>query len=154
MKACYLGLTSASAPTFKLDLTETSSSSRCRTARSTRFPVGNNDESVSTYSCVASAVKRTRPAEVGRLSMRLGILEAWLTVRLRRYLLITLALLKSLVISAKFRQRVSRFPARCCVKGYETILFSKKKTPIHAGGNHTDRPGDMHSNVCANRYYL
>ena len=47
VKACYLGLTSASAPTFKLDLTETYSSSRCRTARSTRFFVRNNNESLS-----------------------------------------------------------------------------------------------------------
>jgi hypothetical protein len=37
-----------------------------------------------------------------------------------------------------FRQRMSRFPGRYCIKEYKTILFCKKKTP--AGGNHPGRP--------------
>ncbi len=41
----------------------------------------------------------------------------------------------SLIPSAPFASRLSRFPARCCVKEYETILFRKKETPACAGGN-------------------
>ena len=39
---------------------------------------------------------------------------------------------------------MSRFPDRCCVKEYETILFRKKETPACAGGNHPGRPGNIH----------
>ena len=53
---------------------------------------------------------------------------------------------------AKFRQRMSRFPARRCIKEYKTILFRKKETP--AGGNHPGRPGNVHRSVCANHYHL
>ena len=62
--------------------------------------------------------------------------------------------LRPLPSCAKFRRRMSRFPARCCVKGYENILFRKKETPARAGGNHPDRPGNIHPTVCTNHYHL
>ena len=54
----------------------------------------------------------------------------------------------------KFRRRMSRFPAPYCVMGYETILFRNKETPVYVGGNHPDRPGNIHSNLCANHHQL
>jgi hypothetical protein len=67
-------------------------------------------------------------------------------------------------------ERMSRFPARCCIMRYETILLLKKETtggcapirenkdpagsPACAGGNHLGRPGNIHPNVCANDYHL
>jgi len=60
--------------------------------------------------------------------------------------------LRPLSNCTKFRRRMSRFPARRCIKEYKTILFRKKKTP--AGGNHPGRPGNFHPNICANHYHL
>ena len=42
---------------------------------------------------------------------------------------------------------MSRFPARCCVMEYEIILFHQKETPASAGGNHPDRPGNIHNGL-------
>ena len=52
----------------------------------------------------------------------------------------------------KFRERMSHFPSRYCIKEYKTILFRKKKTS--AGGNYPGRPGNFHLNIYANHYYL
>jgi hypothetical protein len=65
---------------------------------------------------------------------------------------------------------MSRFPARCCINEYETILSRKKETPrgrasirknkdsagspAFAGGNHPGRPGNIDLNLCANHYQL
>src|SRR4051794_9491287 len=38
---------------------------------------------------------------------------------------------------------MSRFRARCCIKGYENILFRQKETPAYAGGNHPGRPSNI-----------
>src|SRR5437870_780630 len=62
--------------------------------------------------------------------------------------------LRPLLKCVKFRRRMSRFPARCCIMKYENILFRKKETPACAGGNHPGRPSNMHPTVCANHYHL
>ena len=45
----------------------------------------------------------------------------------------------------KFHRRMSRFPAHCCIKEYETILFRNKETPSCVGSNHPGRPGNIPS---------
>src|SRR4030095_15956603 len=54
---------------------------------------------------------------------------------------------------AKISERMSRFPARCCVKEYETILFHKTKSPACSGGNHPVRPRNIHTTLCANHHH-
>ena len=53
-----------------------------------------------------------------------------------------------------FAERMSRFPAPYCVKGYETILSSKKKTAVCAGGNYPGGSGNISLNGCAKHYHL
>src|SRR4029434_7097110 len=61
---------------------------------------------------------------------------------------------ESLPECTKFRRRMSRFLARCCIMKYETNLFRKKETSACTGGNHPHRPGSNHPHGCANHYHL
>src|SRR5262245_17309277 len=54
----------------------------------------------------------------------------------------------------KFSPKSEPFSGPLSLYKYETILFRNKETPACVSGNHPDRPGNIHLNICANHYHL
>src|SRR4029077_15674881 len=52
-----------------------------------------------------------------------------------------------------FAKKNEPFSGPLWLHKYETILFRNKETPACAGGNHPDRPGSIHPNLCAKHYH-
>src|SRR4051794_3781847 len=94
-----------------------------------------------------------RTSEVQILSPRFNLATARHVRRSHRLLLLA-DLTHSTSSVRNLCRRMSRFPARCCVMEYETILFSKKKTTVRASGNHPDRPGNIHLSLCAKHHHV